>query len=61
MSTNDSCVRNERHPYLLCSNQIPCEDCAKKYNMPTEVYCLDMCGEQEFCRGCTYGIYEKKE
>ena len=37
-----------------------CAKCQKDHAMPNKYCCLVECGEHEFCRGCTNGIYLKK-
>lgn len=34
-----------------------CDICKEKYRMPHDFCCLHECGEHEFCRNCTHGIY----
>lgn len=35
-----------------------CDICKEKYCMPRDSCCLHECGEHEFCRNCTHGIYQ---
>ncbi len=36
-----------------------CDECAKEFNMPKNYCCLKVCGENDFCKGCSHGLYEK--
>ena len=36
-----------------------CLECQIKHEMPYYFCCLDECGEHEFCKGCTSGVYLK--
>jgi hypothetical protein len=37
-----------------------CEKCHKQYETPHRYCCLNECGEHEFCRSCSKGIYLNK-
>lgn len=42
------------------SNGLSCKECSERYKMPYEQCCLYECGEHEFCRNCSKGIYKEE-
>lgn len=38
-----------------------CNECRARKQMPHTYCCLEVCGEETFCKDCEKGIYLKKE